>query len=100
MNNQTIDTKIITQSKTTISSNTAQILTCLDTISNEIRTLQNTWEGKAGTYAVEEYYSKIAPTSEDFKKTMNEYLSFLGINVTEGYTDAETENMSLAEQFK
>ncbi|MBR3995884.1 MAG: hypothetical protein IKI97_11480 [Clostridia bacterium] len=100
MNKQLIDTNVIDKSKETISSYTTQILTSLDTISNEIRTLQNTWEGKAGTYAVEEYYSKIAPLSEDFKTTMTEYLSFLGINVTEGYTDAETENMSLAEQFK
>lgn len=100
MNSLTIDTKVIAQSKTTISSNTTQISICLDAISNEIKTLQNTWEGKAGTYAVEEYYSKIAPLSEDFKKTMTEYLSFLGINVTEGYTDAEKGNKSLAEQFK
>lgn len=94
------DSTKIDNCKNRISSNTTHIMTCLDTISNEIKTLQNIWEGKAGTFAVEEYYSKIAPTSEDFKKTMNEYLSFLGINVTEGYTDAETENMSLAEQFK
>ena len=83
-----------------ISSNTTHILTCLDTISGEIKTLQNTWEGKAGTFAVDEYYLKIAPMSEDFKTIMTEYLSFLGINVTEGYTDAETGNKSLAEQFK
>ena len=100
MNKLTIDTKIIAQSKSTISSNTTQILTCLDTISNEIKTLQNIWEGKAGTFAVDEYYSKIAPMSEDFKTIMTEYLSFLGINVTEGYTDTETGNKSLAEQFK
>ena len=100
MNKQLIDTNIIVKCKETLASNTTQILTCLDTISNEIKVLQNTWEGKAGTYAVEEYNSKIAPLSEDFKKTMAEYLSFLGINVTEGYTGTETGNKSLAEQFK
>ena len=70
------------------------------TVQNAVAQLDNSWEGEASAVAIRKFGELRDKYLDARYSAMNNYANFLRQQVSEGYTQTETVNKSLAEKFK
>lgn len=72
----------------------------LDGVQEAIKKLDNSWDGSAASYALVRFHQMIHTHCNPRYDILDNYVAFLYQQVGEGYTQSETANISLADQFK
>lgn len=62
--------------------------------------LGNSWHGEAYDTSRDAYNSFASKYFNDYKKIIEQYIQFLRNNVSQGYFEVESSNVSLGEAFK
>lgn len=69
-------------------------------VQSAITRLDNNWEGSAATATISKFNEIKSKFSDSRYNVMDNYVNFLLQQVGEGYTQTESVNKSLADQFK
>jgi uncharacterized protein YukE len=62
--------------------------------------LGDSWTGEAATKTIENYNGFARTFSDQYYQVIDQYVKFLRVNVSSGYFETETANISLADSFK
>lgn len=71
-----------------------------ESVSNAIKNLDASWDGKASNNAIKRFSAIRIQCCENRYKVLKNYSTLLLNAVGQGYESTETSNMSLANQFK
>ena len=65
-----------------------------------IKNLSNVWESEAARSTIEAYDSFAGKYFQNYSDVIKNYITFLRVNVVQGYIDVENANVALADNFK
>lgn len=100
MANLKVNTDLIVTSAGNIKSQNEYMRDEFQTVQEKMNQLDNSWDGEAATAAISKFNEIKSNYSEARYNVLDNYVNFLVYLVGDGYTQTETLNTSLADQFK
>ena len=95
-----ISTDQVEQIATNIEKQNQKLLEELNASKQDIQNLSASWEGEAFDSVKRSYNEFSAKYFKTYHDVMNAYVLFLRNNVSKGYFETETSNISLSDAFK
>lgn len=99
MGNLAINTDLVLIAKGQIDIANKDMSDAMTTLQSAITQLENNWDGAASTAGIETFYSLKSSYQDARFTAIQNYTTFLTTAVAEGYVEAETNNISLADAF-
>ena len=95
----TISTDEVNQIATHIESLNEELGETLLSCKSKMDNLSNIWEGEAAQLTIANFNEFAQKYFKSYEEIITQYVQFLRVNVSEGYTEVETQNEKLAEAF-
>lgn len=95
-----VDTGAVVKTAKNIARYNERIKDDFSSVETAIKALNNVWDGKAASTAVNSFYDIKNAYSEPRYNLVNNFVNFLHQQVGSGYTETEKVNTSLADAFK
>jgi WXG100 family type VII secretion target len=96
----TVNTEQVAQIASTIEGLNQRLNDSLKNSQNNVNNLKNTWEGQASDATISSFNEFAAKYFQNYYDVIDQYVKFLRKNISEGYSQTETANTSLADAFK
>lgn len=69
------------------------------TIKNSIKSLSNSWRGKASDTVIRNFYDKLQKSADNRYQEQNNVINLIN-TINQGYSQTETGNLNLSARFK